>query len=161
MFKAEDLERVIKDTIMLKLREESSEEKMLDPRAVEGDCKAYRIINTVIVRGLLIRCSFVGAVQAMNVAVASGPRRFQTYRVPRNQSCDYKIWEAAQATSAAPTLFKRIEIGSPGMQEEFVDAGVGCNNPVKQIEEKAELNFGPDRNVACIVSIGTGRASVI
>jgi len=37
-----------------------------------------------------------------------------------------KIWQAARATSAAPTFFKRIKIGR---KQEYIDGGMGCNNP--------------------------------
>lgn len=36
------------------------------------------------------------------------------------------IWEAARATSAAPTYFERLTVG----QDHFIDGGVGWNNPV-------------------------------
>src|SRR5205823_479285 len=71
-----------------------------------------------------------------------------------------KIWEAGRATSAAPTFFKRIFIGEAGLQEEFIDAGLGCNNPVKYLIEEAQREFGPMREVSCIVSIGTGKPKV-
>ena len=37
---------------------------------------------------------------------------------------------------------------------------MGCNNPVQQILQEAELVF-PDRHVACIISIRTGQAQTI
>jgi len=66
------------------------------------------------------------------------------------------IWEAARATSAAPTFFERIVID----EEPFIDGGMGRNNPINQVLEEAELMF-PDRNIACIVSLGTGQAETI
>jgi hypothetical protein len=71
------------------------------------------------------------------------------------------IWEAGRATSAAPIFFPRIFIGPDRAKQEFIDAGVGCNNPVKEVIKEADLVFGEERKVACIVSIGTGKASVI
>lgn len=46
------------------------------------------------------------------------------------------------------------------MKEEFVDAALGCNNPTKQLMLEAEAVFGGSRDVACIVSIGTGMPKV-
>lgn len=46
------------------------------------------------------------------------------------------------------------------MQEEFVDAGIGYNNPVQYLVQDAQREFGPKREVACIVSIGTGKPKV-
>ena len=57
---------------------------------------------------------------------------------------------------AIPTFFPRIAIDG----EPYVDGGMGCNNPVQQLLQEAELVF-PDRRVACIISIGTGQAHTI
>jgi hypothetical protein len=45
------------------------------------------------------------------------------------------------------------------LEENFVDAGLGCNNPVKQLLQEATQEFG-EREVSCIVSIGTGKPKV-
>ena len=84
--------------------------------------------------------AFVCATPANNMEY---PRRFRTYLVRALASANCQIWEAAQATSAAPTFFKRIEIddGSGGT-EEFVDGGLRCNNPTKQVFEEAKAIFG-------------------
>jgi patatin-like phospholipase/acyl hydrolase len=55
--------------------------------------------------------AFVCAMPANNMAY---PRRFRTYQVRENASVNCKIWEAARATTAAPTFFKRIAIGEEG-----------------------------------------------
>ena len=96
---------------------------------------------------------------ALNMA-ASIPHRFRSYPVRKHQTFDCKIWEAARATSAAPTFFKRIEIGELGISKPYVDGGMGCNNPIIQVLEEAHLIF-PSRKVACIISIGTGQAQTI
>jgi hypothetical protein len=41
-----------------------------------------------------------------------------------------------------------------------VDGGLGYNNPIEQVLEEARRVF-PGRKVACVVSIGTGIASII
>ncbi|KAM0147101.1 hypothetical protein ACHAPG_010784 [Botrytis cinerea] len=43
-----------------------------------------------------------------------------------------------------------------GIDEEFVDAGLGCNNPIQQLIAEAKSEFDPTRPVACILSIGAG-----
>ncbi|KAG5642523.1 hypothetical protein DXG03_002596 [Asterophora parasitica] len=91
----------------------------------------------------------------------SSPRIFRSHDVPENQTANCKIWEAARATSAAPTFFKRVSIDHDGLPEEFVDAGLGCNNPVNEVYNEAQLVFGRDREISCIVSIGTGHPKVI
>lgn len=103
--------------------------------------------------------SFVCAVGASDVTHASGPTLFRTYRVAKNASYNCTIWEAARAISAAPTIFKRIKIGSPSSGIEYVDAAFGCNNPTKEVVAECERVFGGNAQVACVVSIGTGRTS--
>lgn len=88
------------------------------------------------------------------------PKLLRTWSADKNPGYNCTIWEAGRATSAAPTFFKRICIGSPGMQEEFIDAGIGCNNPVQYLVQEAQREFGPEKDVACIVSIGTGKPKV-
>lgn len=46
------------------------------------------------------------------------------------------------------------------MQEEFVDAALGCNNPLRELVSEATNEFGEARHVGCIVSIGTGTQKV-
>jgi len=90
------------------------------------------------------------------------PRWFRTYNVRSNASANCKIWEAARATTAAPTFFKRIAIGETGqIKEQFIDAGIRCNNPTKEIMEEARLLFGDDRPIGSLVSIGTGHPGTV
>ena len=103
--------------------------------------------------------AFVCAVPANNMAY---PRRFRTYSVRTLASANCKIWEAARATTAAPTFFKRIAIGEEGQaKEEFIDGGLKCNNPANQVLEEARDIFGYDKLVRCLVSIGTGHPGTI
>jgi len=90
------------------------------------------------------------------------PRRFRTYPVRALASANCRIWEAARATTAAPTFFKRIAIGEEGQaREEFVDGGLKCNNPAIQVLQEARNIFGNDRLVRCLVSLGTGHPGTI
>lgn len=87
----------------------------------------------------------------MNIPVV-----FRTYR-SREPDSNCKIWEAARATSAAPTFFKQIEIGR---KQPFVDGGWGRNNPSRVVLDEAKAVFG-NRKIGCLVSIGTGQVKVI
>ncbi|CAD6447297.1 65437eff-260c-4d10-8210-d307a5012d28 [Sclerotinia trifoliorum] len=98
--------------------------------------------------------TFVCAVSSLHVEGA--PTKFRSWLAVKDQSYNCKIWEAARATCAAPRLFKSIMIGENGIDEEFVDAGLGCNNPVQQVIAEARSVFGPLRPVTCILSIGAG-----
>ncbi|MCJ1405825.1 hypothetical protein MMC11_009055 [Xylographa trunciseda] len=54
-----------------------------------------------------------------------------------------------------------IKIGSLGSEIEYVDAGLGYNNPTKQVAAEAARIYGDDAQVACIVSIGTGQSGSV
>jgi hypothetical protein len=86
------------------------------------------------------------------------PVLFRTYSSPTNETFNCTIWEAARATSAAPTIFERIKIGEFG-QQSYIDGGLGLNNPTAQVLAEAELIF-PGREVACVISIGTGQPKI-
>jgi predicted acylesterase/phospholipase RssA len=88
------------------------------------------------------------------------PVLFRTYPVPKNETYDCAIWEAARATSAAPTIFQNIEINASGLRQFYIDGGAGVNNPSMQVLIEAELVF-PGRDAACLISIGTGQPNVI
>ena len=87
----------------------------------------------------------------------SKPRRYRTYRVRENASEDCFIWEAARATTAAPTFFKSMKVGI----ETIIDAGLGCNNPTDYVLKEAIASFGGEVELGCLVSIGTGYPGVI
>jgi hypothetical protein len=91
---------------------------------------------------------------------------FRTYKIDgSNEYSDVTIWQAARATSAAPTFFKRICIGPERAKEEFLDGGLGSNNPVLKLIDEAEEAFPELKKkfpnlkprFDCILSIGTGR----
>ena len=104
---------------------------------------------------------FVCAVGTPDVTHAAGPTLFRSYDVEKNREYNCTIWEAARATSAAPTFFKIIMIGPDGSGIEYVDAGIGCNNPVKEVIAEAARVFGEDAPIAVIVSIGTGQSGSV
>ena len=71
--------------------------------------------------------SFVLATRTDDISnrVATHLRTYTNKNVEKSFA-DYKIWEAARATSAAPTYFPRMKLD----EYEYVDGGVGFNNPV-------------------------------
>ncbi|KAF3015299.1 hypothetical protein E8E14_008148 [Neopestalotiopsis sp. 37M] len=68
-----------------------------------------------------------------------------------NYECS--IWEAARATSAAPLFFEPITLRRSGAT--FVDGAVRANNPVEEAVNEAR-SLWPDREVGCLLSLGTG-----
>jgi len=84
------------------------------------------------------------------------PMLFRSYESQETHP-ECKIWEAARATSAAPTFFKRIEIGRA---QPFIDGGVGRNNPSWVVLDEANSLFGA-RPIGCLLSIGTGQVEAV
>ncbi|KDQ53978.1 hypothetical protein JAAARDRAFT_136390, partial [Jaapia argillacea MUCL 33604] len=138
-FKASKLEDFIKGIVAAKLG--NSGAQMLDLNR-DDPCKA-----------------FVCAMPAFSISAAI-PRLFRTYQVPKGLTFNCMIWEAARATSASPKIFKPIKIGDSSLQELFIGGGIGCNNPIRQILQEAELLF-PSKYVACVLSIGAGHSKTI
>lgn len=64
-------------------------------------------------------------------------------------------WEAARATSAAPTFFR----GHSGEDYVFLDGGVWANNPIMAVVIDAMSAYDVSREQVEIFSIGTGNAA--
>lgn len=82
------------------------------------------------------------------------PFRFRSYESSWDAVDDCPIWQACRATSAAPTFFPPIDIGWPPTT--YIDGGLGYNNPIRALMEEASHLWPQERNIGCIVSIGTG-----
>lgn len=79
---------------------------------------------------------------------------YQFYR-PEKQNGELKTWEAARATSAAPTYFKAL--CHEASKQTFWDGGVYNNNPINIAERERKLIW-PDlagREPDVVVSVGT------
>ncbi|KIJ36116.1 hypothetical protein M422DRAFT_179754 [Sphaerobolus stellatus SS14] len=79
-------------------------------------------------------------------------RSYKTTAQMPEEFPDFKIWEAARATSVAPAYFQRLKVG----QDEFIDGGMGWNNPILELITEVSLMYGVNRPVGCILSLGTG-----
>ncbi|KAI1105027.1 hypothetical protein F4804DRAFT_305284 [Jackrogersella minutella] len=79
-------------------------------------------------------------------------QRLRSYRSRAEEAFNCRIWQAARATSAAPTFFDPITF-SNGCK--FRDGALRDNNPIFELIDEVRIEF-PDREVSCIVSIGTG-----
>ncbi|KAH0021871.1 hypothetical protein KCU78_g5966, partial [Aureobasidium melanogenum] len=129
-YSGSNLEKVIK-TLVKKYK--GSEDEVLVQ--TDGECKVF--VCTQQARAIDRRHAFL-------MRSYDGPFRID----------GLTIWQAARATSAAPTFFERLEIGT----NEFIDGGIGFNNPSKALLRETRRLFekDPDRSVTCIISIGTG-----
>ncbi|KAK5698262.1 hypothetical protein LTR97_007223 [Elasticomyces elasticus] len=90
------------------------------------------------------------------------PDIFTNYKKLHEQSDFYdkvKIWEAARATSAAPSFFAPVEID----EVRYVDGGLLANNPVNMLWEEARnawSEYPIEDQVRCLVSLGTGKPAL-
>jgi len=66
------------------------------------------------------------------------------------------VWQAARATTSAPTFFLPIVIN----RVEYSDGGTGFNNPAELAINEAH-DIWPNRSIGCLVSIGTGLEDAI
>ncbi|KAJ7860820.1 acyl transferase/acyl hydrolase/lysophospholipase [Mycena olivaceomarginata] len=137
-FKASKLEKAIKQIAETYSESQNPEERLEDIR--DNACKMF--------------------VCAMNAANMSLPVLFRTYNTPDYSAMNCTIWQAGRATSAAPAFFKQIKIGLSGIEEAFVDGGLGHNNPTMSLLSEAKHLF-PDHQLACIISLGTGQPHTI
>ncbi|GME65109.1 FabD/lysophospholipase-like protein [Neofusicoccum parvum] len=143
-YTAKVLEEEIKRIIRVKLGEKHEDDKLLNGN---NKCKV-----------------FVMAVDK-DSPNNSAPVFLRSYTNPRNQSncVDIKIWEAARATSAAPSYFAPIQVEDaidPTTKQTrtrtLVDGGLAANNPLGWLWTEIVGVFGPSRPTQCFLSIGTG-----
>mmetsp|Transcript_6053 Transcript_6053/g.18460 ORF Transcript_6053/g.18460 Transcript_6053/m.18460 type:complete len:572 (-) Transcript_6053:130-1845(-) len=105
--------------------------------------------------------------EASDRDVPLDPYLFRNYDYPEESSPDLllsgtssaRIWQAARATSAAPTFFKQFTYPREGVEAlQLMDGGLVANNPVMMAMHEASLLWGP-KSVGLIVSLGTGKES--
>jgi len=136
--------------------------KSKDPKAAfNADTLADEIQNVVAqARGGLSRDESLkdtrpGCCRTFVVATlprgAGGAIRMRTYNTLTAAAFRGRIWEAARATSAAPTFFSPIKIDDTF----YGDGGTGYNNPTNEAIAEAH-SIWPNRPIGCVVSIGTG-----
>lgn len=132
---------VLEDKMKTLVAEQNQGQRLIDPAA------------STSARGLTFVCS-------TPKDDMSYVERFRTYKIDKVASPNCEIWEAARATSAAPMFFKSIKIDDgTGGKLEYVDGGLKCNNPSKQVMDEARAKFGSGRMVGYLLSIGAGHAS--
>lgn len=93
---------------------------------------------------------FVTATEGEN---AGGPvKLFRSYGFQKDHC---PIWQAARATSAAPSYFRPAWVQIPDPGGWYIDGGLRCNNPSEEALKEARKYWTNVKQV-CIVSIGTG-----
>ncbi|KAG8940189.1 hypothetical protein FRC00_013162 [Tulasnella sp. 408] len=71
---------------------------------------------------------------------------------PENRSRRERIWEAARATFCTPSFFPDVQVD--GIY--YSDGGMGYNNPTNLVLQEAQSLWGPDQEIGCLLSLGTG-----
>ncbi|KAJ3537702.1 hypothetical protein NMY22_g5481 [Coprinellus aureogranulatus] len=99
---------------------------------------------------VLVMSALASKVEDANTAVHL--RNYKTDESVPSEALGWQIWEAARATSAAPVYFPRFEKG--GL--EFVDGGLGWNNPSYELIAELPAIYGKHFTIGCLVSLGTG-----
>lgn len=87
--------------------------------------------------------------------------RLRAYRLHGRSPDVATIWEAALATSAAPTFFDPVEICG----RTYIDGALGANNPSFEVENEAsniwcEVSGKLEPLVKNFISIGTGNPGI-
>ncbi|KAJ9161398.1 Patatin-like protein 2 [Coniochaeta hoffmannii] len=100
--------------------------------------------------------AFVCASDTADLDVVQLFRTYDTVDGTDDWLKDCTVWEAARATTAAPTYFKPIEIKRGSVAKTFMDGAVSCNNPVEKLLEEAGCVFNSRRKIGAILSLGTG-----
>ncbi|THF53322.1 hypothetical protein E6C50_03725 [Flavobacterium supellecticarium] len=92
-----------------------------------------------------------------------GPYLFNWMDASKSSADDYKVWEAARATSAAPTYFPVGDVGggqnsNSDAQERWVlDGGVMSNNPaIWAVTEAFRTGLATSLSDIVLISLGTG-----
>jgi len=128
----DNFEKGLKDLIRKKTGDENA--PMLDPDT-NNQCKVFVVS---------------GQSQDLNHTSAEQFRTYATKFPDAFAGC--AIWEAARATSAAPTYLPAIQINGV----EFVDGGLKFNNPSILLMGEVNAVFGIARHIDCLLTIGTG-----
>jgi hypothetical protein len=149
MFDEKKLEEAIKKTIKEKLGEGHEDDPLIDPL---GDDACKTVVFT-------LPHAHPNRVE---------PKALRTYASEHESALPCTIWQAARATSAAPTFFKPLELGEPPYVTKWIDAGMGFNNPSKALRKEAGRIWGDDfgqmnfnSRVGLFLSIGTGFPRII
>jgi predicted acylesterase/phospholipase RssA len=86
------------------------------------------------------------------------PFFFKRRKARESADFDWPMWQAARATSAAPTYFEPVKLDSPSGDDYFalIDGGVYANNPAMCAYAEAR-SIWPEETDFLVVSLGTGQ----
>lgn len=96
------------------------------------------------------------AVLALRTHDISSPQWFRSYP-SRHSEIEGSLMEILSASMALPTIFPPVSVGPNYAPEDFSGAGFGLNNPTGELLKEAKLEYGDERQIALILSLGSGR----
>ncbi|XP_054888963.1 calcium-independent phospholipase A2-gamma-like isoform X2 [Poeciliopsis prolifica] len=105
------------------------------------DCPKVAAVSTIVNQGLPLKAHVF-----RNYNLLPGVRSHYL------GGCQYQLWQAIRATSAAPGYFQEFKLGNDLHQ----DGGLLMNNPTALAIHESKCLW-PDTPLECVVSLGTGR----
>jgi predicted acylesterase/phospholipase RssA len=99
-------------------------------------------------------------VAKMAVHADGPPTVFRSYRGRGIRPSKCTIWQAARATTAAPSFFKEMYIDNPRPGIRYIDGGLGHNNPSEVALDEARRVW-PNIKHFCLISVGTGHKKAV
>jgi predicted acylesterase/phospholipase RssA len=133
---------------------EGAIKSIIKERLNDEDCRMNAIPKT----SNKICPTFVVSKKAFNLGAP--PTIFRTYSGEEVRPNKCTLWQAARATSAAPSFFMPMFIDTPRPGIRYVDGGLGYNNPAHVALDEAR-RIWPTSKQFCLVSIGTGRPKAV
>ncbi|KIM21455.1 hypothetical protein M408DRAFT_29534 [Serendipita vermifera MAFF 305830] len=85
----------------------------------------------------------------------------RSYPVRSHQALPITVIEAALASCAKVSLFDPVTVGMGRKRKEYIAAGLGATNPIREVITEARSLFGGESTVACLLSVGTGHPGII
>ncbi|KIM24302.1 hypothetical protein M408DRAFT_27138 [Serendipita vermifera MAFF 305830] len=80
----------------------------------------------------------------------------RNFRVRQEQALDLTIAEALLATLPTPPVFEPLCIFKDAVTFDYIGGDLVLSNPIRLVIMEAYGAFGPDRHVACLLSVGCG-----
>jgi len=78
--------------------------------------------------------------------------RIRSYKSKYDPGLPFTVWQAARATSAAPSFFDPLSVKDITTLR---DGSLRNNNPINEVIDEVHTEFS-DHEISCLVSIGTG-----
>ncbi|XP_075065139.1 calcium-independent phospholipase A2-gamma [Mixophyes fleayi] len=104
-------------------------------------CPKVAAVSTVVNRGIPLKAF-----------VFRNYNHIPGVKSPYMGGCQYNLWQAIRASSAAPGYFQEYVLGSDLHQ----DGGLLINNPCALAIHESKCLW-PDVSIQCVISLGTGR----